>query len=231
MMKRILTLIVCATALSVGAQIPYEFPYNPDADNDAFISTTDLVEFLALFGQDFASEELYLNGDSTSLVVFVGQLIAQECRHACASLEGHWRVLNYEDLDTHYSQLALEIEVPDDADYWPYMWVDEADEFNEPWTDLKLRNRNRRFAFSDDGSIFEIGAFQSIYNANGNFGFAYECWCATQQRPRVEYKAQEVTQETLELILNENAQDGWIFLPSGGPLGSGDQAFFWRWAD
>ena len=59
MMKRILTLIACAIALSAGAQIPYEFPYNPDADNDAFISTTDLVEFLALFGQNFTSEELY----------------------------------------------------------------------------------------------------------------------------------------------------------------------------
>ena len=97
-MKRILTLLVCATALSLGAQIPYEFPYNPDADYDAFISTTDLVEFLALFGQDFTSEELYLDQDSTSAIFYLGEKRKYECAAACIGLDGNWHVADYDEI-------------------------------------------------------------------------------------------------------------------------------------
>jgi hypothetical protein len=225
-MKRLIAMMMCAVSLGAAAQIDWDFPYNPDGNNDGYIFSEDLLDLLAVYGQEFNSEELYLSQDSSSLIVFVGELIAQEC------LDGNWRVLNWEDLDRHYSDLAMEIEVPDDADYWPYLWVDRSSGLNQPWTDLTLRNRNKLYTTDNDGSSFEIGAFQSQYNANGNFGYAYECWCATKQRPRVEFdrvNALPIT-EWAE-FLNQKASEGWYVLPQPIPASDTQSVTFWRWAE
>ena len=41
-MRYLLTLLFAALSLNAIWQIQYDFPYNPDADNDAFVSSTDL---------------------------------------------------------------------------------------------------------------------------------------------------------------------------------------------
>ena len=164
------------------------------------------------------------------MIVFVGELIAQNVVYL-KSLDGNWRVLNWKIL-TDTILTFVEIEVPDDADYWPYLWVDRSSGLNQPWTDLTLRNRNKRYTTDNDGSSFEIGAFQSQYNANGNFGYAYECWCATKQRPRVEFdrvNALPIT-EWAE-FLNQKAFEGWYVLPQPIPASDTQSVTFWRWAE
>ena len=227
-MKRILTLIACAIALSAGAQIPYEFPYNPDADNDAFISTTDLVEFLALFGQNFTSEELYLSDDSTEAIVFVGDLIRQKCIQACSELAGNWTVCRYNELMKNYSSLAIEGGSYWSSDLWPWVWVETSQEPTLSVNTVKLTNRNTRDLVNDVG-IYHIGAFtEETSPAPTPIGYEHECWCATQQRPRVEYSVVEANSGSWNGILNSMAEEGWLLLPQG-PFGN--QITFWRWAD
>ena len=48
-MKRLLALMLCAVSLGALAQITY--PYNPDSDNNGSLGLSDLLDFLALYGQ------------------------------------------------------------------------------------------------------------------------------------------------------------------------------------
>jgi len=61
-MKNFLTLSLCFLALSLTAQSVITYPYNPDSDGDAFISTTDLIETLASFGLGFTPDEIQIDG-------------------------------------------------------------------------------------------------------------------------------------------------------------------------
>jgi hypothetical protein len=76
-MKLIVTLVaIIGLALSGKAQ---NTPYNPDADDNQLINSTDLGSFLAVYGGPFFSEDddtditnelqtLYLNGDTLGIV-------------------------------------------------------------------------------------------------------------------------------------------------------------------
>ena len=229
MMKRILTLIACAIALSAGAQIPYEFPYNPDADNDAFISTTDLVEFLALFGQNFTSEELYLDQDSTSALLYVGEKTNRECAAACIQLDGSWRVATWKSVSLHYNELLIDLgPIENDQDH-VFMWVaDEPDPNLSPVGNFKTRNRTVHYENWDNSGFIPYGPFTLSNGDTGYNEWSVECWCATQQRPRVEYSVVEANSGSWNGILNSMAEEGWLLLPQG-PFGN--QITFWRWAD
>ena len=54
MMKKILTLIVCAVAFSAFSQ-DFPIPYNPDDDSNGLIGSPDLLSLLALFGEEFSA--------------------------------------------------------------------------------------------------------------------------------------------------------------------------------
>lgn len=229
-MKRFLTLIVCAITLSAGAQIPYEFPYNPDADNDAFISTTDLVEFLALFGQDFTSEELYLDQDSTSAILYLGEKRKYECAAACIGLDGNWHVADWKSVSLHYDELVIDvgIDVAQYPDDHTSMWIaNNPDPSLDPTSNLQARNRSLDYLWYDQ-SFVPIGPFNLWDMQNGSNEWSVECWCATQQRPRVEYSVVDSSTDTFNAILNSMAEEGWLLLPQG-PFGN--QITFWRWAD
>ncbi len=233
-MKRFLTLIACAITLSAGAQIPYEFPYNPDADNDAFISTTDLVEFLALFGQDFASEDLFLSSDSAGAILKVGDELSRiECLSACSNLLGAWRVTSFEDIAKFFTQLTLNLPVWEDINMpeyeagIEYMWVDETTYDNQIHRPSNLESVRKNAKLNSDGEETN-NHFHPMSLANlPSYGKA-ECWCATQQRPRVEYSVIDSSTDTFNAILNSMAEEGWLLVPQG-PFGN--QITFWRWAD
>ena len=61
-MKRIVALMMCAVSLGASAQITY--PYNPDGNADSLISVPDIQDFLSVYGNSFAPNEIMI-GDST----------------------------------------------------------------------------------------------------------------------------------------------------------------------
>ena len=62
-MKHLLTIVNCLLALNLTAQeIVVEYPYNPDVDSDEVVGTIDLLELLVLFGLEFESDSLEING-------------------------------------------------------------------------------------------------------------------------------------------------------------------------
>ncbi|MDC3397325.1 hypothetical protein OAW57_01420 [Flavobacteriales bacterium] len=71
-MKSLTTLCLALLTMSAVAQISY--PYNPDENADAFISTPDLMEFLVVFGYEFEPAEIQV--DSIPLSMYLSSLEA-----------------------------------------------------------------------------------------------------------------------------------------------------------
>jgi len=233
-MRYLVTLLLAALSLNAVGQIEWDFPYNPDADNDAYVSSTDLLELLSLYGQEFSSDELYLSQDSTSLIVYVGELIRQECMISCYNLSGNWKVIDWEGISAHYSELILDNGswTNENADTWPYMWILPESISNQMYPfDLVLRNRNIKYYYDNNVAQGSIGAFSDGYQPNSNHGWEYDCWCITRERPNVEYKMFTYLSndsETEEMV-NSLAQEGWRLMPAMN--GSEEKVTMWRWVE
>ena len=66
------SLFLALLTLTATAQINY--PFNPDENADAFISTPDLMEFLVVFGYEWEQEEIQV--DSIPLSMYLSSLEA-----------------------------------------------------------------------------------------------------------------------------------------------------------
>ena len=71
-MKQLASLFLALWTLTATAQINY--PFNPDENADAFISTPDLMEFLVVFGYEWEQEEIQV--DSIPLSMYLSSLEA-----------------------------------------------------------------------------------------------------------------------------------------------------------
>ena len=71
-MKHLALLFLALLTWSVNAQIT--FPYNPDGNDDQYISTIDLQDFLVHYGQDFEPGEVLV--DSIPLSAYLDAMEA-----------------------------------------------------------------------------------------------------------------------------------------------------------
>jgi|TARA_B110000211_G_scaffold212725_1_gene252594 hypothetical protein len=233
-MRYLLTLLFAALSLNAVGQVEYPYPYNPDSDSDGFIGIHDLLELLGIYSEEFNSEELYLNQDSTSLIVNVGDLTKNACYASCLNLQGNWDVIRFKDLFSHYDQLVLPQQQNSiDWQELTYMWVSSQSRHS-----VGLHNHPQDFCYlthrdlltSDSGYLTPAFTHDVVYEPNIEY-LPFQCWCVTHQRPRVEYKVLNLSGSTFEneALINESAEEGWRLMPS--PKGQGEQAFMWRWAE
>jgi hypothetical protein len=108
---RALSFLVLACTLAFSGLLQgqgnlVEFPYNPDADGDDFVGTSDLLSLLSIYGSEFSEEGLYVNEDSTAAIVHVGSLEYPKCAYHCKSLPGNWRIATLEDLGMIWDELT-----------------------------------------------------------------------------------------------------------------------------
>ena len=62
MMKALVTLVFSCCVLALNAQLLVDYPYNPDSDDNAQIGVNDLTSLLAVFGGEFESEAILVDG-------------------------------------------------------------------------------------------------------------------------------------------------------------------------
>ena len=88
-MRRFVALMMCAVSLGAAGQITY--PYNPDGNADSLISVPDIQDFLSVYGNSFAPNEIMI-GDSTlsSWVLSLSQTVS----HQSATIDSLFNLLN-----------------------------------------------------------------------------------------------------------------------------------------
>ena len=236
-MKRLISLMMCAVSLGAAAQIDWDFPYNPDGNNDGYIFSEDLLDLLVVYGQEFNSEALYLSEDSSRMIVQIGELLSKtKCLASCASLQGSWRVAHVNDAMYFFDFLVdglvdYNASIGGIQDYdIEYMWLDRRS--NNATTvrpeDLGMTMKNAQTNdFGDGFSQLEAAEFtQTVTQSNSSLPERNksECWCVTQQRPRVEW--QRIHEGEWEENKDQLSEDGWRLHSA-----EGNKIFFWRWAE
>ena len=228
---RILTFVLCLLCFSVSAQIDWDFPYNPDSDNDGYIYSEDLLDLLAVYGQEYSSDELYLSQDNSSLIVYVGDMTRMECGATCLNLEGSWGNLNEVDIAKHYFDLTLETYDSQDIQNHTFLWYQKVQpnagyNANPIAWEMVLRIRNGTTSSNGED---QFPPFTNLL-LGANDSQEHECWCVTHQRPKVEYMhIQNLTEEEVNVLSSQ----GWRH--TNVNFGSNSDNMYtgtmWRWAE
>ena len=227
-----MTLLALVVAVTAGAQVNgFEPPYNPDSNADAFIGTHDLMDLLSAFGSAFEPENIYVSTDSTHMVVLGGYSVnLAECHGICAGMGNQWRVINLADFGIYEELVNQESDnIPSAA------WLNESN----------LLSFGVEWAANSSSPNSQIWPYWGYYNgltfgtSETNLG----CYCATQERPKVEYSY--CTGSDIQSCADAKVADGWY--PLGGIVthenlnytNNGYQTSgsthhtqaFWRWAE
>ena len=160
-MNRFFTLLLAASCLTVVGQTEYPYPYNPDGNNDGYISLNDLLDLLSVYGSEFNAGVLAT--DSTSAIFYTGEMDYWDCASSCVGLKGNWKVLDCSLIGT-YREVIL-------SDGEGEHWLDHRSVTNycqNPFTSL---------AFWND--VLDVSAAQPSANSLG-------CWCQTRTRADIE---------------------------------------------
>lgn len=206
----LLTVVCCATY----AQFP-SIPYNPDENGDGLIGVVDLQGLLANYGSTF--EGAILSSDGNTAVVEVGSMNFLTCKLTCAALPGVWDII-----DENSAGLIL-----------PGLT-------SITWLDIKSHNYN---SGSTGGSVLAYHISSDDGEVSTSSGSAWDnsrkCFCAAQQRPRVEWSYCEhsgnnyndALPSNIQECYNQKLEEGWYPLggPSVGQLSISQS--FWRWAE
>ena len=97
-MKHVFALLVGMLSLALHAQAQVSYPYNPDENGDAYVSTPDLMEFLTEFGHPWAQGQVLV--DSIPLDAYLQALEAMIQANSLSSYEmarqdGRWDGQNW----------------------------------------------------------------------------------------------------------------------------------------
>ena len=92
-MNRFFTLLFAAFCLTAVGQTEYPYPYNPDGNNDGYISLNDLLDLLSVYGSEFNAGVLAT--DSLSAIFYTGEMDYWDCASSCVGLKGNWKVLDH----------------------------------------------------------------------------------------------------------------------------------------
>ena len=215
-MRLLLASVAMFFVFNVTAQADgFQLPYNPDSEPDGYIGVGDVLEVLSIFGSQWNASDVYLDEDSTHIVMNVGSMTFPECLYTCENtLPGSWRVAT----------------IADAGGAWPNIkndaaWINDVDALNG-------NNANtgfRRYRWASNGQVGSID----------DFDIASGCYCATQERPKVEYLILDPAESNvlneaseIEPWMNQKAQEGWN--PMATPVGyaaAGQWIYLWRWAD
>ena len=207
-MKHIFTISLCFLALSLSAQTEYPYPYNPDGNNDGFISLNDLMDLLSVYGTEYNAGVLAT--DFTSAIYYTGDLDYWDCASSCQGLQGNWKMLDQDLVGSYKQELVTQGDVA---------WLDYN---NSP---IRYHN-NTALASNVNLSSWQCGG--SVTSD------IKSCFCQTRIRPAIEYYILKVENNDHGALMDlvENYLDsGWNL---AGGVGSDYPRYYqavWRWAE
>jgi hypothetical protein len=121
-MKNFFTLTLCVLTLSLTAQEPLTYPYNPDEDVNGLIASPDLLGLLGLYGDEFSPAEIMI-GD-TGLAQWI-QILNQTLINQQAAIDSLQASLDSQETQLDSSMIADMISQISDLDH--FTSADETD--------------------------------------------------------------------------------------------------------
>ena len=204
-----LTAVLAAVMLSFGATAQdFPIPYNPDHDANGLIGTPDLLSLLALFGEEFSAA--VIAEDSTSAIVYMGDMAYPVCAQSCRNLPGMWEMPTIEDLGLVWDE------------------VHQASSSSSTW--LKPRP-NRGESDDDVMDYFYSSGTTAEYLVSQVVSVERRCYCSIKEIRKVEY-TYCLGGSGIGECANAKVAGGWQ--PLGGVHVTRDLVVsqaFWRWAE
>ena len=207
-MKNLLACLAILAAFNVTAQVDgFQLPYNPDSEPDGYIGVADVLEVLTIFGSQWNASDIYLSNDSTSMTMFVGQMIYPLCLAACADLPGSWQISSLTDLGRIWDELPSGEQV-----------------YFKPETPSVQPSAVNLYGGT---TIFN----PTLYSSN----YCY-CSTQERPKVEYLVASSGVSEldssPEMENFLNAKAQDGWHLMPTPASASHGaNKIYLWRWAD
>ena len=241
-MKHIFTISLCFLALSLSAQTDgweYPFPYNPDGNADGYISLDDMLDLLAVYGQQYP-ESFYT--DTTRAVLNLGEMGAHSCLLQVKAAGQDWRMMS--DIDIPYfAQLSVNVLPTSNYSNWTHhAWY---------WDTKDYRADNVDFLFYKS-SVYDCDPnLDCLYSADSTFFLTQlnwtgndddntyildnrSCLIVSEVRPEYEYtncSAQGGQDEIFKDCIESKLNEGWIPWQGGAHNYHPQYQGFWRIKD
>ena len=210
-MKHLMTLAALFVSSMAMAQIP-TFPWNPDGNGDGVIGSSDLIELLTVYGQEF--QNAIVSENQESALLYMGRKKSFDCIYACQNLPGRWSLPEAGEISAIMPLIADTTSNPNLDTWLSYdePWINEAADGDVYYPVLDV------YLWTSTGLDFDGIAHENAANSN-------LCYCSIKQLPRVEYITCNVINDAS--CADSLVGDGWY--PMGSVSDSGTQAF-WRYA-
>ena len=229
-MRLLFTIVIAALSLNAVGQVEYPFPYNPDGNADGYISLADLMDFLALYGQEYP-DSFY--SDTTRAVLNLGEMGAHNCSMQAEIAGREWRVMSMNDINL-FGPLVVKTFQEPAADH--YVRID----YRERPYDAIIR-------FRLDENTGEEVTYDYLYDNLGNkyllelsqqsdFNLytKRECVLVSELRPEYEYSSCSESggpSGYFETCIESKLHEGWIPLQGVNHNWYSQYQGFWRIKD
>jgi hypothetical protein len=240
-MRFLFTIVISALSLNAFSQSDgweYPFPYNPDGDADGYVTLSDLLDLLPLYGNEYPDS---FHNDDSGAILYLGSVAYNECYNQARIAEGNWRLPNTKDI----------------LKWGDYLGEEFDQMYNEQWPDggsNELRYDFHSYDKSGDPSIMTIYYLKVYYppsqgsqiiketgrytnSGNGVYtkvltDIQSHCFIVTEVRPDIEYHVVLGTVELLKEEVNDSLANGWNLIGGFSRSSSSycSQAI-WRWAE
>lgn len=236
-MKPIILTALVGLCLSSWAQ-DFTIPYNPDSDLNGLIGSPDLLSLLAVYGEEFSAA--VVSEDSTSAIVYMGDMAFPLCKQSCKDLPGMWEMPLLGDLALVWGEVHTEGAV---TRTWLRQNSNRAVQTEEQYFDY-FHSGSEDFTSEN---YHYVSSRRSPISNN-------RCYCSIQDIPKVEYSfCGGGSPSSLTPCIEEKLAQGWLPLP-GFPVSHDQQGYgnwltggntsdrrvppviqthasFWRWAE
>ena len=242
-MRYLITVVIAALSLNAFGQTDgweYPFPYNPDGDTDGYIGLNDLLDLLALYGNEYPDS---FHFDDSGAILYLGQLSLSDCYNQARVAEGNWRLPNRKDIMRWSDYLVQEFDeiqtanFPENYGYvveYDMHAIDESNKilrskvtitkgYNNGATEFKVIDALNQY---NSTTYSVLSTTNEFFNINSNY-----CYVVTEVRPDIEYHVVQAAVTDLEEEVNDSLANGWN-LNGGFSSRSTSNCYqaIWRWA-
>ena len=214
-----------ASAQNDGIQYP--FPYNPDGNSDGYISLPDMLDLLAVYGQEYP-QSFY--SDTTVAVLNLGRMGGHNCMQQAKNAGSDWRIPRISELARFSPAAVNAIPQGQAASAW---FLQENNVLSNSWSFYTATyNPNYDYIPRADSS-----EFYQVYHRLADYTEIYvsstqTCFLVSEIRPEFEYStctACGSCDSDFSSCVTTKLNDGWIPMP-GGTQNNSYSFFqgFWR---